>query len=66
MALGGQLGGVGLFERGCMSGILLREMDVVQQDDACLIGIKDGRYVDPRVFPAPQRSCREKSTRVNG
>ena len=36
MALGGQLSGVGLFERGCMSGILLREMDVVQQDDACL------------------------------
>ncbi|MBK9111259.1 MAG: hypothetical protein IPM88_06130 [Nitrospira sp.] len=36
MALGGQLSGEGLFERGCMSGILLREIDAAQQDDACL------------------------------
>lgn len=65
VARGGQLGGAGLFERDCMVAILLREGDVVQPGEACLVEFRDGRSADPQEAPFPRRFCREKSTRVS-
>ncbi len=65
MACGGQLGGEGLFERDCMIAILLRERDVVQPGEVCVVEFRDGRSADPQGVPFPRRFCREKSTRVS-